>query len=935
MNTSTNGTSQPFFNIDEVRSKNVLKQITQLINEVTNITETFPLAQGQSTEGLVLAIDASLANFLSTGNHAIERCPIARTDPVAIDALAQALRAVQDTGQVMIQTGRDFVRDSTSTPKRAHATTSGRNLLIAVAKFLILADSIDVRVIVDRVDELRETIHQMSEADSKIEVDELYKMLLSQIEELDITVRRRAIDLVKPNQRDDLLAARAALRQTAPLLYNSTRTFVRHPEREEASRNRDFTVHEMHAALDTLENALNGHTTQYSFSDYGRIGDLINEIDTFQNRIEMEPSTYRRDIHRPELEERAERIVSGSASIADAGNTRENRKQKIVAECNNLRQALQELLTEYEKSRGRYDESDDIPLGIAEVHKKTKDLRRHLRRAIVDHISDAFLDTRTPIILLIEAAKTGSEEKTAYHAQVFQQHANDIVHVARLSCRLSSDVEGISVIQLTAAQLERLAPQVSEAAFLLCAQNESKAAQENMEAYKNLWFSKVSLLTTALDNITTLDDFLAVSEAHIVEDCERAIKGITAPASTAEENSTNCASVDFAAGSIRGRALRVCDVVDSEMDFIQNSEYTETVKQAVKILRNKKVDEFAERASNLANRHEKSGLSWDANRKEEEMNEFINACTLVHDAVKDIRHALLMNRSMNDVDSDVEYEADGVGASDVDANRTISDQDQQTLMRRLPEEEKKKIQAQIEIFKVTQTRFEREVAKWDETGNDIIQLANNMCKIMMNMTDFTRGCGPLKTTMDVIRAAQEISLNGSKLNALARQIGEESADSQTKKDLLAYLSQITLYCQQLNICSKVKADVTQIGNELVVSALDSAMSLIQTARNLLTAVVHTVKAAYIASTKCALRERARVETAVALGATHDAINYESPSDDSGKKDVVVNLKFLITRAEEFADGLPNDGLFSRQKCWPNLRVTISTATVATMSIMRS
>lgn len=240
------------------------------------------------------------------------------------------------------------------------------------------------------------------------------------------------------------------------------------------------------------------------------------------------------------------------------------------------------------------------------------------------------------------------------------------------------------------------------------------------------------------------------------------------------------------------------------MDFLQNSEYTETVKQAVRILKTQRVDQFAERASALANRQEAHGLTWDPKTKEEEMNEFINACTLVHDAVKDIRHALLMNRSMNDVDSDVEYEADGVGAANADANRTISEQEnQQNLMRRLPEEEKKKIQAQIDIFKVTQTRFEREVAKWDETGNDIISLANNMCKIMMSMTEFTRGCGPLKTTMDVIRAAQEISLNGSKLNALARQIGEESADSQTKKDLLAYLSQITLYCQQLNICSKV------------------------------------------------------------------------------------------------------------------------------------
>uniref|UniRef100_A0A1I7UBZ3 Vinculin n=1 Tax=Caenorhabditis tropicalis TaxID=1561998 RepID=A0A1I7UBZ3_9PELO len=847
----TNGDSQP----DDVRrilrdvkSRKVLNQIMQMINEVLNITETFPLAKGQTAEGLVATVDAALANFLETGSFAISKCPIANSDREAVAELKDALRVVQDSGQVMVQTGRDFVRDSTCSKKRAIATKSGESLLTAVAKFLILADSIDVRVIVNKVDEIRETVRRMKEADSKEKVTMQYEVMISLIEEVDMTIRRRAVDLVKPQQRDDLLAARSALRQTAPLLYTSTLTFVRHPEDQASARNRDATEYEMLSALDSLESVLNGQEPNIIFSEYGRIGDLINEIDTFQNRIEIDPMKYRKDKNRPELEERAERIVSGSASIADSSNTRESRKQKIVAECNNLRQALQELLTEYEKSTGRRDDSDDIPLGIVEVHKRTKDLRRHLRRAIVDHISDAFLDTRTPLILLIEAAKEGDVDKTREKARLFADHAREIVNVARFSCQISSDVEGISIIQHTASQLENLAPQVSNAAILLSCHPASKPAQQNMEAYKNLWFEKVKLLTTALDNITTLDDFLAVSEAHIVEDCERGIKGILANAATPEENAMNCGDVDCAAGSIRGRALRVCDVVDSEMDFLQNSEYTESVKQAVRILREQRVEEFAVRASDLANRQETTGLNWDSNMKENEMNEFINACTLVHDAVKDIRHALLMNRSMHDVDSDVEYEVDGVGNSD--GNQTISEQEnQQNLMRRLPEEEKKKIQAQIDIFKVTQNRFEREVAKWDETGNDIISLANNMCKIMMSMTEFTRGCGPLKTTMDVIKAAQEISLYGTKLDKLARQIADQSDDSQTKRDLQAYLQRIPLYCTQLNICSKVKADITQVGNEIVVSALDSAMSLIQNARNLLDAVVLTVKSAYIASTK--------------------------------------------------------------------------------------
>lgn len=64
----------------------------------------------------------------------------------------------------------------------------------------------------------------------------------------------------------------------------------------------------------------------------------------------MEPSSYRHNSHRPELEGLLEKIVSGVAAIADAENTRNERKKKIVDECNNLRQALQDLLSEYEKN---------------------------------------------------------------------------------------------------------------------------------------------------------------------------------------------------------------------------------------------------------------------------------------------------------------------------------------------------------------------------------------------------------------------------------------------------------------------------------------------------------------------------------------------------------------------------------------------------------
>lgn len=42
-----------------------------------------------------------------------------------------------------------------------------------------------------------------------------------------------------------------------------------------------------------------------------------------------------------------ESIISGAALMADSSCTRDDRRERIVAECNSVRQALQDLLSEY------------------------------------------------------------------------------------------------------------------------------------------------------------------------------------------------------------------------------------------------------------------------------------------------------------------------------------------------------------------------------------------------------------------------------------------------------------------------------------------------------------------------------------------------------------------------------------------------------------
>lgn len=53
----------------------------------------------------------------------------------------------------------------------------------------------------------------------------------------------------------------------------------------------------------------------------------------------------------------------------------------------------------------------------------------------------------------------------------------------------------------------------------------------------------------------------------------------------------------------------------------------------------------------------------------------------------------------------------------------------------------------------------------------------------------------------------------------------------------------------MKICSQVKAEIQNVGREVIMSILDSITSLIQMAKNLMNAVVKTMKMSYIALVK--------------------------------------------------------------------------------------
>lgn len=67
---------------------------------------------------------------------------------------------------------------------------------------------------------------------------------------------------------------------------------------------------------------------------------------------------------------------------------------------------------------GKKDRSDGLDRALDHMCRKTRDLRRQLRKAVVDHVSDSFLETNVPLLVLIEAAKSGNEKEVEEYSQV-------------------------------------------------------------------------------------------------------------------------------------------------------------------------------------------------------------------------------------------------------------------------------------------------------------------------------------------------------------------------------------------------------------------------------------------------------------------------------------------------------------------------------------
>ncbi|XP_075361423.1 catenin alpha-3 isoform X2 [Mycteria americana] len=754
-------------------------QVTTLVNCPQNPSSK---KKGRSKRARVLlaSVEDATWNLLDKGEK------IAKEAIVFKEELHAALADVRKESEALKVSAEAFTSDPCYLPKRQAVVQAARSLLTAVTRLLVLADMVDVAYLLEHLTVFQRTFESLRNVSSKSDLQKTYQKFRKDLENLDYLAYKRQQDLKSSNQRDEIAAARASLKENSSFLHSICSACLEHSDVASLTDSKDSICNEIQNALDVISNASQGVGNKMG-QPTSHTATLGSALDELENLIILDPLVVNEKKIRPSLEKRLEAIISGAALLADSSCTRDLHRERIIAECNAIRQALQDLLSEYINNTDKKERSNALNVAIDSMCKKTRDLRRQLRKAIIDHISDSFLDTTVPLLVLIEAAKNGREKEIKEYAAIFQEHTSRLVEVANLACSLSTNEDGMKIVQMAANHIETLCPQVINAALALAARPKSQVVKNNMEMYRSTWENHIQVLTEAVDDITSIDDFLAVSESHILEDVNKCIIALR------EQNVDN---LDRAAGAIRGRASRVAHIVSGEMDNYEPGAYTEGVMTNVQYLTKNVIPEFISQV-NIA----LESLSKNTVHPFDD-NQFVDVSKKVYDTIHNIRCSVMMIRTPEELEdiSDLEEDHDARSRTSIQTEGKTD----RAKMTQLPEAEKEKIAEQVADFKKVKSKLDAEIEIWDDTSNDIIVLAKRMCVIMMEMTDFTRGRGPLKNTSDVINAAKMISESGSRMDVLAR---------------------------------------------LIANQLDSVTSLIQAAKNLMNAVVQTVKMSYIASTK--------------------------------------------------------------------------------------
>lgn len=230
---------------------------------------------------LVALVEKATENFIKNGELIADENIEIRED------MLLAVEEVRKTGEVMTSTSREFADDPCSSQKRGNMVRAARALLSAVTRLLILADMVDVHLLLRSLRVVEDDLERLKNASNQAELLDNLKTFGKNANDLLREAARRQQELRDPQLRDDLAAARALLKKHSTMLMTASKVYLRHPELAAAKANRDFVLRQVCEAVNTISDIARGkgHNEAQEHADYGpgELAAALNDLDVSSN----------------------------------------------------------------------------------------------------------------------------------------------------------------------------------------------------------------------------------------------------------------------------------------------------------------------------------------------------------------------------------------------------------------------------------------------------------------------------------------------------------------------------------------------------------------------------------------------------------------------------------------------------------------------------
>ncbi|CAB1328228.1 unnamed protein product [Coregonus sp. 'balchen'] len=160
---------------------------------------------------------------------------------------------------------------------------AARALLSAVTRLLILADMADVMRLLAHLKIVEEALEAVKNATNEQDLANRFKEFGKEMVKLNYVAARRQQELKDPQCRDEMAAARGALKKNATMLYTASQAFLRHPDVAATRANRDYVFKQVQEAIGGISSAAQATSPGDEKHGHAGIGELAAALNEFDN----------------------------------------------------------------------------------------------------------------------------------------------------------------------------------------------------------------------------------------------------------------------------------------------------------------------------------------------------------------------------------------------------------------------------------------------------------------------------------------------------------------------------------------------------------------------------------------------------------------------------------------------------------------------------